>query len=123
MSIKFLVLGGGVFWVLGGGEGRFYFYGRGDFSEIHIPPCWRVPRMAAPGGFPSEFRAKSEFRANSEQASQTLYFLVILCNESPWLPDSKEHINPWGETSELIFGKGMRTAMNGPNLFTEVPPL
>ena len=25
--------GGGVFWVLGGGECRFYFYGRGDFSE------------------------------------------------------------------------------------------
>ena len=24
-----------------------------------------------------------KFRANSEQASQTFYFLVILCNESP----------------------------------------
>ena len=37
MSIKFLVLGGGVFWVLGGGgECRFYFYGREDFSE---PSC------------------------------------------------------------------------------------
>ena len=34
MSIKFRVLGGGVFWVLGGGgECRFYFYGRGDFSD------------------------------------------------------------------------------------------
>ena len=33
MSIKFLVLGGGVFWVLGGG-GRFYFYGRTDFSDF-----------------------------------------------------------------------------------------
>ena len=35
MSIKFLLLGGGgVFWVLGGGgECRFYFYGRTDFSE------------------------------------------------------------------------------------------
>ena len=35
MSIKFLVLErGGVFWVLGGGgECRFYFYGRGAFSE------------------------------------------------------------------------------------------
>ena len=32
MSIKFLVLGG-VFWV-GGGKCRFYFHGRGDFSEI-----------------------------------------------------------------------------------------
>ena len=31
MSIKFRVLGGGGFW--GGGECRFYFYGRGDFSE------------------------------------------------------------------------------------------
>ena len=36
MSIKFLVLGGGVFWVWGGGGGkcRFYFYGRADFSEF-----------------------------------------------------------------------------------------
>ena len=34
MSIKFLVLGGGAFWVGGGGKCRFYFYGRGDFSEI-----------------------------------------------------------------------------------------
>ena len=32
MPIKFRVLGGGVFWVLGGG-GRFYLYGREDFSE------------------------------------------------------------------------------------------
>ena len=31
MSIKFLVLGGGVFWV--GGGGQFYYYGRGDFSN------------------------------------------------------------------------------------------
>ena len=36
LSIKFLVLGGGVFWVLGGGGGkcRFYFYGREDFSDF-----------------------------------------------------------------------------------------
>ena len=34
MSVKFLVLGGGVFWVWGGGgECRFYCYGRGDFSD------------------------------------------------------------------------------------------
>ena len=36
MSIKFLVLGGGI-WVLGvgggGGKCRFYSYGREDFSE------------------------------------------------------------------------------------------
>ena len=32
MSIKFLVLGGGVFWVWGG-EVPILFYGRGDFSE------------------------------------------------------------------------------------------
>ena len=45
MSIKFLVLGGGgVFWVWGGGgKCRFYFYGRGDFSEfwsllMHLGP-------------------------------------------------------------------------------------
>ena len=34
MSVKFLLLGGGVFWVLGGGgKCRFYFYGREDFSD------------------------------------------------------------------------------------------
>ena len=33
MSLKFLVLEGGVFWVLGGGKCRFYFYGREDFSD------------------------------------------------------------------------------------------
>ena len=32
MSIKFLVGGGGYFG-FGGGECRFYFYGRADFSE------------------------------------------------------------------------------------------
>ena len=32
MSLKFLVLGGG-FGVWGGGECRFYFYGRADFSD------------------------------------------------------------------------------------------
>ena len=33
MPIKILVLGGGMLSGLGGGEGRFYFYGREDFSE------------------------------------------------------------------------------------------
>ena len=32
VSIRFLVLGGGYFG-FGGGKCRFYFYGRGDFSE------------------------------------------------------------------------------------------
>ena len=38
MSIKFLVLeGGGILgFFLGGGECRFYFYGREDFSELVI---------------------------------------------------------------------------------------
>ena len=40
MSIKFLVLGGGGlyfgFWG-GGGECRFYFYGREDFSDKLLP--------------------------------------------------------------------------------------
>ena len=34
MSIKLLVLGGGVFWDWGG-ECRLYFYGRADFSELN----------------------------------------------------------------------------------------
>ena len=34
MSIKFLVLGGGL---LGLGGGRFYFNGRADFSEVREP--------------------------------------------------------------------------------------
>ena len=37
-SIKFLVLGGGYFGCLGGGECRFYFYGRADFSETSVLP-------------------------------------------------------------------------------------
>ena len=40
--------GGGVFWVLGGGGGecRFYFYGRADFSDLNsfryvlLPEHW-----------------------------------------------------------------------------------
>ena len=38
MSIKFLIFsGGGVFWVWGGGECRFYFHGRADSSEKFQP--------------------------------------------------------------------------------------
>ena len=35
VSIKFLVLGGGggILGLGGGGQCRFYFYGRGDFSD------------------------------------------------------------------------------------------
>ena len=33
MSIKFLVLGGGILGFWGGGKCRFYFYGRGGFSD------------------------------------------------------------------------------------------
>ena len=33
MSIKFLLLGGGGILGFGGGEYRFYFYGREDFSD------------------------------------------------------------------------------------------
>ena len=37
MSIKFLVLGGGgILGLGGGGECRFYFYGRADFSELSL---------------------------------------------------------------------------------------
>ena len=36
MSIKFLVLGGGGNWGFWGGKCRFYFYGRGDFSEQNL---------------------------------------------------------------------------------------
>ena len=34
MSIKFLVLGGGILGLGGGGKCRFYFYGREDFSDL-----------------------------------------------------------------------------------------
>ena len=51
MSIKFLVLGGGgAFWVLGGGGGcRFYFYGRGDFSEKNQPEVFLHKVLPNPG--------------------------------------------------------------------------
>ena len=34
MSIKFLVLGGGIWVFFRGGECRFYFYGREDFLKL-----------------------------------------------------------------------------------------
>ena len=41
MSVKFPFFGGGV---LGGGECRFYFYGRADFSDFSPP----IPGGVAP---------------------------------------------------------------------------
>ena len=41
MSIKFRVLGGGLG---GGGEWRFYFYGREDFSEL-FRHAWRQSKV------------------------------------------------------------------------------
>ena len=41
MSIKFLVFGGGI-WVWGGGECRFYFYGRADFSDQEIRSSFQI---------------------------------------------------------------------------------
>ena len=61
MSIKFLVLrgGGGVFWVWGGGgESRFYFYGRADFSEICGFSSDLYPKVT----FESIFRVSEFFR-------------------------------------------------------------
>ena len=45
MSIKFLVLGGGIFGFGGGGECRFYFYGRADSSDKppFAEPLFRFP--------------------------------------------------------------------------------
>ena len=45
MSIKFLVSGGGGirFW-WGGGKCRFYFYGRGDFSDYCLFPSLLMPQ-------------------------------------------------------------------------------
>ena len=49
LSIKFLALGGGILGLGGGGKCRFYFYGRGDFSEkkacFHNARAIRVNRL------------------------------------------------------------------------------
>ena len=45
MSIEFLVLGGGYFGFGGGGKCRFYFYGRGDFSESRPFPAQNNRKM------------------------------------------------------------------------------
>ena len=45
MSIKFLVLEGGGILGFGGG-GRFYFYGREDFSESLLMPPFVAPPSA-----------------------------------------------------------------------------
>ena len=75
--------GGGVFWVFGGGgECRFYFYGRADFSELNRG-------VSKPGGFPL-------FSGKVQIVSRTLsgLFLVGALNrlrkrkrtnrENPW---------------------------------------
>ena len=36
VSIRFFVLGGAILGLGGGGKCRFYFYGHGDFSELHL---------------------------------------------------------------------------------------
>ena len=63
MSIKFLVLGGGgVFWVFlgGGGECRFYFYGRADFSEQRVEH-WAAPQRNHPNRQSILFLARTMF--------------------------------------------------------------
>ena len=40
MSIKFLVVGRGGYFGFGGGECRFYFYGRADFSDKSKSANW-----------------------------------------------------------------------------------
>ena len=75
--------------VLCGGEFRAWLV-RAVFraNSEQIPSELRVPSNS--GQIPSKFWA------NSEQTSQTLYFLVLLCNEPPWLADNKEHMSPYG---------------------------
>ena len=51
MSIKFLVLGGGVFWVLGGGSADFIFMGARIFlsnERVKRPPGALLISEAAP---------------------------------------------------------------------------
>ena len=48
MSVKIPRFRGGVFWVFwGGGECRFYFYGRGDFCDTcgRFPICSEMSRF------------------------------------------------------------------------------
>ena len=65
MSIKFLVLGGGGILGFGGGGGkcRFYFYGRGDFSE-GVSGCDLSRHLQEPG------RAKGGGGQNSRARGQ-----------------------------------------------------
>ena len=49
MSVKFRFFGGGVFGG-GGGECRFYFYGRADFSEKRQVDKWHLFRMPTERG-------------------------------------------------------------------------
>ena len=71
MSIKFFIWGG-VFWVGGGGEFRFYFYGRTDFSDlcrVHVHSSQKssdfMPRRALSD------RAADMFRACSPETYHT----------------------------------------------------
>ena len=64
MSIKFLVLGGGGILGFGGGECRFYFYGRADFSEFAA--SWKEQEGKATGGYEASRRTCTSARPSSK---------------------------------------------------------
>ena len=70
MSIKFRVLGGGVFGVFGGGGGecRFYFYGRGNFSDTSV--ALLLSRHTLSRFSPYVFAVSHESRATPLKVSQ-----------------------------------------------------
>ena len=84
MSIKFLVLGG-VFWVRGGRECRFYFYGRGAFSESHYFFFRRRLEvfLVGPYEFPPKFVWTNGAQINSTlMGSLAKGFLRKVCGNS-----------------------------------------
>ena len=68
MSIKFLVLGGGLLGLGGGGEVPILFYGRGDFSE-----------QRSRNQFPHPSKEK-EWRANTHRVPRKLDFSAAFCS-------------------------------------------
>ena len=83
------------------GEGRSSRWANGPSGTrclFSVP--WRVPRMAV-----NSEQIPSKCRANSERASQTLYSLLILCKQSPWLADNKEPSQPLGSNWNEQFAK------------------
>ena len=130
MSIKFLVLGGGFRVGGGGGKCRFYFYGRGDFSDIgsganrrrnhtESRDFWCTERVL------SKASAQSGHNAYATQASPSQISRVLLlagvqpfnsrmAHNNPEIPKNTVFTRTFSKSSRELFEKVPVTRVRNP---------